>query len=58
MFAFHLQVFQPQTPSVLAEAGQGEVGDDLKDPEAGQSQEEKDVGASQRRAVQQLWQER
>lgn len=58
MFAFHLQVFQPQTPSVLAEAGLGGVGDGPKDPEAGQSQEGKDVGASQRRAVQQPWQER
>lgn len=58
MFAFHLQVCPPPTPSVLPEAGLGGVGDDQKDPEAEQSQEGKDVGASQRRAVQQLWRER
>lgn len=51
-------MFLPQTPSVRAEAGPDGVEDDPKDPDAGQSQEGKDGGASQRQAVQQLWQER
>ena len=52
------KVFQPQTRSVLAEAGLGGVGEGLKDLEAGPNQEEKDVGESQQRAVRQLWLER
>ncbi|KAG7240300.1 hypothetical protein INR49_027111 [Caranx melampygus] len=52
------RVFQPQTPSVLAEAGRGGAGDGQKDQEAGPSLEEKDVGVNQRQAARQLWQER
>lgn len=58
VFAFLLQVFQLWTPSVPAEADLGGVGGGLKDQEAGQSLEGKDVGASRQRAALQLWQER
>ena len=58
MFAFLFQVFQPQTPSVQAEAGQGGVGGGPKGQEAGQSPEGKDAGASRPRAARRLWRER
>lgn len=58
MFAYPLQVFQPQTPSVRAEAGQGGVGGGPKGQEAGQSPEGKGAGASRQRAARRLWRER
>lgn len=57
-FAVPLQVFQPWTQSVPAEAGLGGVVGGLKDQEAGGSLEGKDAGASQQRAARQLWPER
>lgn len=57
-FALLLQVFQPRTLSVPAEAGLGGVGGGLKDQEAGPSLGGKDAGASQQRAARQPWQER